>query len=194
MCLGCIDVHLNTFAICLSRESNLIDLNHEPSSELPGNIGTGVFQYHDLSQQATVPPNPSGDPTEMSIDQDSPDNPVNAENNSTPGEENPGSSIIQPDSEPDQFSENSVEQQPDVSQIPIPDQPFSEEETGSESNALRAESQIFDHWQIKGKQIIRVHQEPRLHLFHPSLVSDCPIDVSRLTTISKKCDSYSGTT
>lgn len=178
----CAPEHLRNLS---SRESNLIDLNHEPSSELPGNIGTGVFQYHDLSQQTIVPPNPRGDQTEMGIDQNSPDNPVNAENNSNPGEENPGSSIIQPDSEPDQFSENSGEQQPDVSQIPIPDQPFSEEETGSESNALRAESQIFDHWQIKGKQIIRVHQEPRLHLFHPSLVSDCPIDVNRLTTIRK---------
>ena len=150
-------------------------------SPLPETFGTGVFQYHDLTQQND---NSLGAPPAQPI----------VINDNPPGIEVPSSntespivheeSEVQPDSEPDQASEG-PNVPTDAAQIPIPDQPFSEEEQESGSDALRAESQVFDHWIVKGRKVIRMHAEPRLHLFHPGLVNDCPVEHQRLNRVRK---------
>ena len=149
---------------------------------MPGNIGSGVFQYHDLTQQTIQPV--SGNPVPP---QPNTIDPLTADPvSTTPNEDDVSSngSDVQPDSEPDQASEQPADSL-DVSQIPVPDAPFSEEEQDSAADALRAESRVFDHWIVKGRKVIRIHQEPRLHLFHPELVNDCPIESSRLSSIRK---------
>ncbi len=176
----CAPEHLRSLS---SREASLQEVTDESPMVLPENFGTGVFQYHDLTLQSTQSPGTSsGNQAPSPTEQVSPtvQPPINNEN-STPGE----GSVLQPDSEPDQNSEISAEPAIDGSQVPIPDQPFSEEEQTAESSILRAESQMFDHWIIKGRKVIRMHQEPRLHLFHPCLVKDCPVSTDRLGSIRK---------
>ena len=178
----CAPEHLRNLS---SREVSNIKPEDDSAHILPENLGSGVFQYHDLTQQSvqsqsngsTTTPNPGTDQISAPPQTAQP----NEQNNGSEG------SDVQPDSEPDQASEPPQLTEPtDVSQIPVPDAPFSEEEeTEIVADTLRAESQVFDHWIVKGKKVIRVHQEPRLHLFHPNLVTDCPVEPSRLSTVRK---------
>ena len=128
----------------------MIESTSDIPTPLPETFGTGVFQHHDLTQQTN---NGLGAPsTTPIVINDSPPATVVPSNNT----ENPNvtdGSEVQPDSEPDQASD--MPNAPtDAAQIPIPDQPFSEEEQESGSDALRAESQVFDHWIVKGKKVI----------------------------------------
>ena len=178
----CAPEHLRNLS---SREVSNINPEDDSAHILPENLGSGVFQYHDLTQQSvqsqsngpTTTPNPITDQIPAPHQTAQP----NEQNNGSEG------SDVQPDSEPDQASEPPQLTEPtDVSQIPVPDAPFSEEEEPEiVADTLRAESQVFDHWIVKGKKVIRVHQEPRLHLFHPNLVTDCPVEPSRLSTVRK---------
>ena len=175
----CAPEHLRSLS---SRETSLLGPDVDLIPPLPGNIGSGVFQYHDLTQQTIQPVSGNQVPPQPSTIDPLTAVPVST----TPNENNVSSngSDVQPDSEPDQASEQPADSL-DVSQIPVPDAPFSEEEQDSAADALRAESRVFDHWIVKGRKVIRIHQEPRLHLFHPELVNDCPIESSRLSSIRK---------
>ena len=174
----CAPEHLRNLS---SREYSLIDENYEHPHILPENFGTGVFQYQDLTHQNAVSQaDPESNPFPTNEVIPPPVNQHDMNDGQIPSE----GSVIQPDSEPDQASETPAEAT-DASQIPIPDQPFSEEEQGNESDAFRAESKVFDHWVIVGRKVIRMHSEPRLHLFHPGLVNDCPVDSSNLKSLRK---------
>ena len=149
------------------RELSNVDPNRDnnPAAALDfSNRGTGVFQYQDLSQQNI----PNGEipetivPTGTSGVHDVNPNPA------VGGQ----SEEEQPDSEPGNPDQTSA------IDVPIPQDGFSEEGETEEDNFF---TQVFDHWTIEGDLVIRHHIELRNRMFCPTNVTDCPIDVSRLS-------------
>lgn len=152
------------------REYNDISEDHGQSTApitLPSQLGTGVFQYHDLANtQGNFPVLQPPGPVEITSDEypvqgiPTPEAPI------TPS----GDSHIQPDSEPGH--------QPAPEEIPIPQEPFSEEEdhTGLVTQTHRQ----TDHWEIQKGWLIRHHCEPRYRLFSPTDIPNCPISSEHL--------------
>lgn len=148
-----------------------------PSSEL----GKGVFQYEDLTEQTiTPPPMPTDDNGFPNV----PHNPTG------PNSSNPSAQEleIQPDAEPsivppsnvssgyapttplNDHEENAgINQHPnlDVNQpieIPVP-------EAGDDELSME------DTWVVTDSQIFRIHRKPRNHAFDPSATDDCPVNL-----------------
>eukprot|EP00435_Cladocopium_sp_Y103_P060955 s399_g22.t1 len=152
-------------------------------------LGTGIFQYHDLSQQPGSPeiaPN-SNQPSNSNppqIVQDNPDNSNPDNSNPMPEPHNPAvsetSESVQPDAEPDAVA--SSEAPPNLGgagevqpwEIPVPPS-----EAGELSDASVA---IHDEWHIRDNRLIRVHRQPRLQLFCPSNVAHCPVPLEWLSS------------
>ena len=172
-----------------SREQNEHP-NQEPQNpiDMPKHLGTGVFQFHDLTNQQSVVSDtitgsnaPVDDATLPPQENPHPPN----EQSETPGDMIEEFSEVQPDSEPDQGGNSSLTGDDTMNpvNVPIPDAPFSEgsESQNSPSHSLTAITEN-DHWVIDGKWLTRVHNEPRDRLFAPSNVADCPVPLEQLKT------------
>ena len=160
------------------RESDTVSKMDNPFQEWPKQLGTGVFQYHDLTNMS----NPTEGPTDMSPQPDNPPgdttHPVNH-----PVDTNPGNlEETQPDSEPDGNSSIANNEPPDGYQVPIPQDSFSDD-----GSLLMACNEPFDHWIIHQDQAIRIHSEPRMKMFCPTNVVDCPIPVENLEKTRETC-------
>ena len=133
---------------------------------IPDRLGTGVFQYVDLTgpQAVTVPiENHTFAPSEVIPPPVIP--PVHS-----------GTSEIseeQPDAEPQQ----EVTPPTNPEEIPVPEDDFSE---SGEDSALSQWKEYHDHWIIHNDKIHRVHREPRYRMFCPTNVVDCPIPLEWL--------------
>ena len=150
------------------RESDTLTKTDNPFQEWPKQLGTGVFQYHDLTGQAdnafeNIVPNP--------LNESPGENPQTTPNsvNSNPENHEEG----QPDSEPDGTSSHN--EVTDGCQVPIPQDSFSEDES-----LFLTRTEPFDHWIIQEDHAIRIHSEPRLQMFCPTNVVDCPISFENL--------------
>ena len=141
-------------------------MNQTSPITLPSQLGTGVFQYHDLITTPVLQqPANSPQPIEVIPDQ------IAETNEGTNSQDTPsGNSHLQPDSEPDNPAA--------PEDIPIPQEPFSEEEDNTGLVARTIPS--TDHWEIRDGWLIRHHQEPRYRLFTPTDLSHCPIPVNQL--------------
>ena len=133
---------------------------------IPDRLGTGVFQYVDLTgpQAITVPiENHTFAPSEVIPPPVIP--PVHS-----------GTSEIseeQPDAEPQQ----EITPPTNPEEIPVPEDDFSE---SGEDSALSQWKEYHDHWIIHNDKIHRVHREPRYRMFCPTNVVDCPIPLEWL--------------
>lgn len=147
----------------------------EPQDD-PSSIRTGVFQYHDSSTQLSGPAQPvslgTGIPDEIL-----PDTPTS--NPGPDGAEAPPQSgdSVQPNAEPNSgppsLPPEAAEPMPDPADAPIP-------ESDTEDPMLTSQHQDLDFWEIRGSQLIRHHQRPRLKLFVPSDCGNIPIPVQQL--------------
>ena len=153
------------------REAKGIPNNENPFHEWPRQIGTGVFQYHDLRN----PLNNESENTTNPPTQGEPMGDVNQGNNQPIHEESGSQEESQPDSEPDNPSSGLGEATIDGCDIPIPQDSFSDDES-----SLFTTNEPFDHWIIHHDQAIRIHCEPRMQLFCPTNVVDCPVPVEDL--------------
>ena len=132
----------------------------------PDRLGTGVFQYVDLTgpQAVTVPiDNQTFSPPEA---MPQPVIPPVPSGNSEISEE-------QPDAEPHQEGNPPINPE----EIPVPEDNFSE---SGEDSALSQWKDYHDHWVIHNDKIHRVHREPRYRMFCPTNVVDCPIPLEWL--------------
>jgi hypothetical protein len=143
--------------------------------QLPNRTGTGVFQFRELSTQAS--PTATNPRPADNIPHD-PDliipNPPDTDNNS----HNPPPSIGQPDDEPGCQNVDSsrpptpTEETPDPAVVtPVPE---------DIDDDLVAVDQNRDHWEIQGDTLIRHHVIPRLRMFFPTDAWECPVDHSCL--------------
>eukprot|EP00435_Cladocopium_sp_Y103_P063659 s40_g25.t1 len=151
-----------------------------PSPAVP-RLGTGVFQYHDLSQQPGNPNfNPPDNPSSNNHDSTSNDNSEDNNPNPIPNvsmPQNPNVSeapeSVQPDAEPDAAPSNagpaSVQEFENAQPWEIPVPPSEE---GEFSDAAMV---AHDEWLIRDNLLIRVHRRPRLKLFCPSNIEHCPV-------------------
>lgn len=162
---------------------------HQAPLDLPNQLGTGVFQFHDLTGQGTPnPENVTEEGTSGHEQHDASPEPTSSTQGTNMGN-NPGglveeSSEVQPDSEPDQGEPPSAPESVIMNpvDVPIPEAPFSDtgESQESPSHSLVATNTNHDHWIIDGKWLTRVHKEPRERLFSPANVCDCPVPIEHL--------------
>ena len=154
-----------------TRETEDIIKPTDPFHEWPKQVGTGVFQYHDLrdtniSNGAENQPNPNSESPADILPNTGNDHPSELE--SQEGE--------QPDSEPGHQNSIPSEEVLDGSQVPIPQDSFSDED----ESLFLTSNEPFDHWIIHNDQAIRIHAEPRMRMFCPTNVVDCPIPTENL--------------
>jgi hypothetical protein len=185
----CAPEHLRELS---SREQEDIPRDHEseafPSPNVP-RIGTGVFQYHDLTQQNPPPESPVEQPHQEMHPPAS--NPHSSNHNDTDNPEinNPNQIMdtqavpdataseqpesVQPDAEPEAVSSQGSQQLAAGSESPQPwEVPVPPAADGELSDAYVVHE---DTWLIHKDQLIRVHRRPRLKLFSPSDMEQCPI-------------------
>ena len=166
------------------RESAEIPVNQPDESPHipPSDLGTGVFQYHDLSEQR-APPASTNPPDNILPEIDAPHNapnPITSHNDSTNSNEvNP----VQPDSEPGvpsgtpsvvngDMSGPSESTMPSGIDVPVPE--------AAEGELSDSSLYVHDTWTIQGNQVIRHHRNARSRLFCPTNVATCPIPVEDL--------------
>ena len=204
----CAPEHLRTLS---EREAKTPEVAGQAQPiQFPAALGTGVFQYHDLTNQGTIPSDMHSPPANNNF----PNNPdpsiPNVNTNETndhahnPNLNSPHNGVtnlpesgtepeVQPDAEPDANSQNSGTQtppqispditNPDYHQLP------SEIPRGGldvaipendDDNSLMTTH--LDHWEIQSNQVIRHHVQPRHKLFQPYACGDCPINPEWLTS------------
>ena len=191
----CAPEHLRELS---SREAEALPLaSHSEQSTFPNQsrLGTGVFQYHDITGNAPPPDNISHH-EENHHNQNNPGshNHLHPENameiptvhspannlgeNHNHAVSNVPSENLQPDSEPEAIAgENhpaSTEERGELQpwKIPVP-------ETDEElSNTSFMDS---DEWLIEKQRLVRKHHVPRYRLFCPTNVTTCPIPIEWLT-------------
>ena len=151
----CAPEHLRSVS---ERECQSSSIENQ-SEALPDQLGTGVFQYTDLTGPQVVQV-PVDNQTMMIPETAVPPQvaPVPSGTSET--------SEDQPDAEP-------LQENPPPADIPIPDEPFSED--SGEDSALHQWEDFRDHWQIRDDKVFRIHREPRYRMFCPTNVVDCPI-------------------
>ena len=185
----CAPEHLRELS---SREQEDIPRDHEseafPSPNVP-RIGTGVFQYHDLTQQNPPPESPVEQPHQEMHPPAS--NPHSSNHNDTDNPEinNPNQIMdtqavpdataseqpesVQPDAEPEAVSSQGSQQLAAGSESPQPwEVPVPPAADGELSDAYVVHE---DTWLIHKDQLTRIHRRPRLKLFSPSDIEQCPI-------------------
>ena len=153
--------------------------NGNPHDDLPNRLGTGVFQYTDLTgpQAVTIPVN-NQDLTLPEVATA----PVNPPGNSGTSE----ISEEQPDAEPQQEVHPSTAPE----DVPIPEDAFSD---NGDDSALSQWENYHDHWKIVGNQLHRIHREPRYRMFCPTNVVDCPVPVDWLLPARETQGLFHGT-
>eukprot|EP00435_Cladocopium_sp_Y103_P069341 s209_g33.t1 len=163
-------------------------------------LGSGVFQYHDLHPGNSNQNQPNTMNVHLSQNhQHSPGNPsppeIVIENNGpvthNPNPDNPmpnvsppviSDNVIQPDSEPDAASPMPNPETPHVVpaettvvpnpvEVPVPDTSDSDSEDCLQS----WHDGEKDTWEVSGNQLVRWHVEPRLKPFFPTDSLNCPI-------------------
>ena len=157
---------------------NFQQISSQEQEPNPREIGKGVFQYEDLTNQVVLPP------------ESMPPAPVtNQDNHPTTNDD---STPVQPDSEPDNIPPSSdhyspttplndtssqatdeapeAREEPDPVNIPVPDDSESDD-------ALH----VQDYWIHHGNQLMRIHVQPRRTAFDPSTTKDCPVNILRVT-------------
>ena len=185
-----------------SRESEQIAIDMQdkafPKPMPEGRLGTGVFQYHDISQSSSPPqetPHNNSNGPDNSHNVNNPNNPntvITPDNpDLTPADHAPamptatgsvpssgGSEGIQPDSEPEatvpETPSGEVEQPPEMQpwEIPVPE---------SDGDSETCHATVTDEWVIDGQYLIRKHNVPRYRLFCPTNLENCPIPIEWLT-------------
>jgi len=151
----------------------------QSNASIPSQIGKGVFQYEDLTQQTL-------EPSELTIpDPDSMINPQVLENPNQPTVEhmdehqpNSGGSCDQPDSEPAEIPSSGYSPSHSSGEVPDPNTAIDASTVPIPSD----DDELFtdDHWIIQGNQLIRRHVKPRQQEFHPNECDDCPVSLLAL--------------
>ncbi len=116
------------------EQDNCAQQDSQTPIDLPNHLGTGVFQFHDLTNHQVTDPTPQ---TEANLQTEEPTVPVTG--NESPNEpleetvEKP--SEVQPDSDPDQGGNSSISVGEMINpvDVPIPDAPFSDANDSHES-------------------------------------------------------------
>jgi len=162
--------------------------------QLPDRCGNGVFQYRELVGQNTPPipeipssrsnPNSNETPDTIIVQPDQETNDQNDNQNSpiTP-------SVGQPDAEPGSFdmpASNPVSSEPvdfhGPVNTPIPNDTADDE--------LITTTHRQDHWVVHPDCIVRHHFQPRIHMFFPTEVFECPVPLDNLAPMRRTSGQY----
>ena len=189
----CAPEHLRKLS---SREAEALDpqeMSNPTLPEMPQRLGTGVFQYHDLTSQnsPTTLNSTSNSNDQQNSNVNTPDNtqvsdspvgdaPVVPSNAPAvaPGDA-PSTEGLQPDSEPPATvagnSNSGLEEAPNVQpwEVPVP---------ASDAEDADALGACHDEWLISKNQLIRKHHQPRFRLFSPTNLNNCPLPIEWLST------------
>ena len=148
------------------QQNHLGQIKHNPGEEPPNLRGQGVFQYHDLVDNAglEVPhhhqhipePHPLNQPESEASLPPQPDN----EPSIVTGSNN--SEVYAPSTPQSLLPDNPLD---DGIQVPVPDE--------SDEDELVME----DYWIIQQEQAIRVHNQPRKKRFSPWDDETCPLNI-----------------
>lgn len=148
----------------------------QSNASIPSQIGKGVFQYEDLTQQTS-------EPSELTMpDPDSMINPQVLENpnqqHMDEHQPNSGGSCDQPDSEPAEIPSSGYSPSHSSGEVPDPNTAIDASTVPIPSD----DDELFtdDHWIIQGNQLIRRHVKPRQQEFHPNECDDCPVSLLAL--------------
>eukprot|EP00435_Cladocopium_sp_Y103_P036353 s892_g9.t1 len=167
-----------------------------PEFPLPSQVGSGVFQYHDLTQQRPItneqPESPTPIPTSNNEEIPVPMNPINSPPNNpdTSPVPNANNNDIQPDADPTHQptepptpdNDHHIDQSFPTAlpnEIPRGGLDVSLPDTAEDGLTVQEISQ--DHWVIHENQLIRHHVKPRGRLFSPCGMEDIPIPSEWLT-------------
>ena len=163
-------------------------------------LGTGVFQYHNLHPQHPTNANETdtmdhnrNTPAQDPINSNPPEIITEMPRANQPSNEIPNNSLypndhanlpltIQPDSEPDASNagpspatnlDDTAEAipVPNPVEVPVPDT----SDSSSEDCFVSQDASSHDSWKIAGNQLIRMHVEMRLKPFFPTDCVSCPI-------------------
>eukprot|EP00435_Cladocopium_sp_Y103_P074513 s963_g49.t1 len=204
----CAPEHLRSLS---ERESQLPEVMQNQHIQFPTALGSGVFQYHDLTAQrgsgaessvaefprtnennSTIPVAPSGNVPQTTLDEENPE----GENQPQPNAvtESSSNSSIQPDAEPDAIpsrpmsttsnnNTNDAHNPPQYNTLPAEIPRGGLDVHIPETDA---ESGLFmqqhDHWEIQHNKVLRHHIQPRHKLFNPHATEDCPVNPEWLTS------------
>ena len=157
-------------------EAQGISLQELQTFQLPNRTGTGVFQFRELSTQASPT---TTNPRSTHNIHNEPDtiipNPPVTDNNP----DHPPPSVGQPDDEPG--CQNADPSRPPTPTEEIPDPAVITPVPEETDDDLIAVDQTRDHWEVQGDTLIRHHVIPRLRMFFPTDAWKCPVDHSCLT-------------
>ena len=192
----CAPEHLRPLS---DRESQAPEVSEQhgeiPKFPLPNQLGSGVFQYHDLTQQQittspTITESPNIPEAHNPIPNNA-DNSIESETNIPPNTNHTSSTDTNPDVQPDAEPAHipTAPQTPDnnatTDNVHLPDEiprgGLDVELPTTDEEGLGVVADVRDHWTLEGSQLIRHHSRPRKCLCCPVGLHDIPIPAEWLT-------------
>ena len=176
----CAPEHIRCLTSREAESNTTRELQGSRSDDHSPDLQNGVFQYHDLTHQSSIPATEilGSNPNSSEIDNQQVPSPANPAMPINPEIPPPTSGDSQSEEQPDSELDDPSMHNPNVlpEQVPIPNEPFSE----IEDEAILFCAQ-YDHWKVEGQTLVRYHVELRNRMFCPSNVSDCPVPLNQLS-------------